>query len=390
MDILSKDIKKNIKRTIEGPLKECLFKNKTIVLYGARQVGKTTLVKKIESEFRASGDKRIQYLNCDLTSVSQALLKQEESHLSRIVGDTKLLIIDEAQRVENIGLTLKILHDNHPEVQIIATGSSSFDLANKVNEPLTGRLLEFKLYPIGMHELLSCCSFIELQDQLYHRLIYGNYPDIINAGIDQTRLYLDQLCSQYLYKDVLSFETLKNPSLLNKLLQLLSLQLGNEVSTHELAVTLQVSRNTIERYIDLLEKSFVIFRLRAFSRNLRKEINKKFKVYFYDLGIRNSLIQRYNDIELRDDVGALWENFCILERLKLNEYSLKRYNYYFWRTHDQQEIDYIEEYDGQLHGFEFKWNPKAKHKIPNDFLKTYDKSSFSVINTNNCWDFILP
>jgi uncharacterized protein len=372
-----------IQRDLEKIIQKLLFKGKIITLYGAHQVGKTTLAKQILTQYQSEKG----YFDCESMNVRQLLENQEPSSLKRVFGQTKLIVLDEAQRIKNIGILLKLLHDHLPEIQIIATGSSSFDLSNKINEPLTGRGLEFNLYPFSINELSQLYTPNELETQLEKLLIYGSYPEIFNASLEDTKLLLDNLVNKYLYKDILAFESIKNASILEKLLQLLAFQIGNEVSKHELAVSLQINTKTVERYLDLLEKCFIIFSLKPLSRNLRKEITKKEKIFFYDLGIRNSLISQYNPIALRTDIGALWENFCILERLKWRQYSLSYGNTYFWRTHDQKEIDYIEDYNGVLHGYEFKWQ-NEKYKIPKDFIETYKNSTVTLINNKNFWDFL--
>ncbi|OGH72179.1 MAG: hypothetical protein A2921_00965 [Candidatus Magasanikbacteria bacterium RIFCSPLOWO2_01_FULL_43_20b] len=372
-----------IKRNLQPILEKWLFKGKILIMYGARQVGKTTLLKEILKK-HTNGDG---YFDCEIISVRRALEKQDPAVLKNFLGNHKIIALDEAQKVLNIGLSLKLLIDTYPDLQIIATGSSSFDLANKINEPLTGRALEFPLFPLSLDELSQVYRRYEVDSQLPFFLTFGMYPGIIKAGQNGARVLLDNLSGQYLYKDVLEFENLKRSTLLLNLLQLLALQIGNEVSINELAVTLQCGRDTVWRYLDLLEKSFVIFRLRAFSRNLRKEIGKKQKIYFYDLGIRNSLINQYNSLELRNDVGALWENFCVVERMKHLQNIERSAGLYFWRTHDQKEVDYLEEYNGKLEGFEFKWN-KDSFQPPKDFL-SYPNSSVSLVNKHNYQEFLM-
>lgn len=373
-----------IQREIQENIEKWLFKGKILIIYGARQVGKTTLVKTILEKYQIQEG----YFNCEILSVKQALEKQDPIALKKFLGDHKIIVLDEAQRVLNIGLTLKLLIDTYPNLQIIATGSSSFDLANKISEPLTGRALEFKLYPFSVRELKKTQVNWQITDQLESVLRFGLYPEIVNSDLGSAERLLDELAAKYLYKDILEFEQLKKPDLLLNLLQQLALQIGNEVSINELANSLGVNQQTIKRYLDLLEKSFVIFRLRSFSRNLRKEITKKQKVYFYDLGIRNSLIGRYNSLNLRDDVGALWENFCVIERMKLLAFQDRRPKQYFWRTHDQKEIDYLEEQDSQLVGYEFKWQMKNKYYPPQNFLETYSNSTVEVVTKDNYWDFL--
>lgn len=372
-----------IRRSLQDILEGWLFKGKILTIHGARQVGKTTLVKEI---LRQYGDEK-DYYNCDLLNIRQRLQRQDAEALKRLFGESGLVVIDEAQRVEDVGITLKILHDTCPDVQIIATGSSSFDLSNKISEPLTGRSILFRLFPLSLSELSSIHRPLEMDSQLEFLLRFGSYPDIIERSENDAMVLLDNLAGNYLYKDVLEFKQIKKPEMLLKLLQMLSFQLGNEVSRHELATKLSINRDTVERYLDLLEKAFVIFRLRPFSRNLRNELTKKEKIYFYDLGIRNSLIARYNPLEFREDIGALWENFCILERSKFIQTRQGKRNQYFWRTHDKHEIDYIEEYEGKLQGYEFKWS-RQRMKNPDVFLNAYPESSVHLINRNNFWELI--
>ena len=373
-----------IKRTIQSTIERWLFREKIIILYGARQVGKTTLAKAILDKYEQSNG----YYNCEIQSVKNALTQEESGLLKKYIGDKKIVVFDEAQNIFNIGSTLKLLADTYPELQIIATGSSSFDLANQTAEPLTGRALQFTLYPFSYAELGDLYTPFERQAQLENLLKYGLYPEIVQAPEMDARILLDDLSSKYLYKDVLEFENLKRPDVIFKLLQLLALQIGSEVSLDELAGTLQINRRTVERYIDLLEKAFVIFRLYPFSRNLRKEIRKKYKVYFYDIGIRNSIVQQYQDIESRNDKGGLWENFLICERLKHLQQLQINPNYYFWRTHQGQEIDYLEDYNAQLNGYEIKWKIK-RQKPPKLFTDTYENSKVHFLDKQNFESFIL-
>lgn len=372
-----------IKRSIQPIVERWLFRKKIIILYGARQVGKTTLVKALLSKYRQEEG----YYNCEIQSVRSALEQEEPSLLKKYLGDKKIVVFDEAQNVTNIGRVLKILIDSYPELQIIATGSSSFDLANQTSEPLTGRALQFVLYPLSYLELNDLYNPFERKAQLGNLLKYGMYPEIVRASEADARVLLDDLSSKYLYKDVLAFENLKRADIIFKLLQLLALQIGNEVSINELSSALQTNRRTVERYIELLEKAFVIFKLRSFSRNLRKEISKRYKIYFYDVGVRNSIVQQYQDIELRNDKGSLWENFLISERLKFLQTNQINPNYYFWRTHDQQEIDYLEEYNGQLTAYEIKWKT-GKKKFPKAFTENYPNSKVQFVDQNNFETFI--
>ncbi|MFH1997993.1 MAG: ATP-binding protein [Patescibacteria group bacterium] len=374
---------KLIKRDIEKNIEEWLFKGKIIILYGARQVGKTTLAKKLLKQHGNQQD----YFNCEIASIRQSLEKEDPIALKKILGNGSLVVLDEAQKVKNIGLILKLLIDTYPDMQIIATGSSSFDLSNELNEPLTGRALEFTLYPFSLKELKNIYRDYELDGQLENFLIYGLYPEIVRNQTAIAIQLLDNLSNKYLYQDILIFDRIKKSCLIVKLLQLLALQISQEVSINELAVNLQCSRDTVTNYLDILEKAFIIFRLRAYSRNQRKEIAKKQKIYFVDLGIRNSLISRYNNLAVRDDIGALWENFCVSERLKKIQADNLFCKKYFWRTTDQKEVDYVEEYNDRLDGYEFKW---AKNKIsaPKEFL-AYKNSRVILINKFNYKNFLL-
>ena len=372
-----------IKRDIQNHIEQWLFRKKIIIIYGARQVGKTTLVRALLAKYGSLEG----YYNCEILSIQRALAQEEPILLKKYLGNHKIVVFDEAQNIPNIGRVLKLLIDTYPDLQIITTGSSSFELANKTSEPLTGRALQFLLYPFSYQELAHRYTPFERQAQLPIFLKYGMYPEIINASEKEAQFLLNDLSSKYLYKDVLAFENLKRSDIIIKLLQLLALQIGSEVSLNELANNLQTNRRTVERYIDLLEKAFIIFRLRSFSRNLRKEINKGQKIYFYDIGIRNSIIQQYQDMDLRNDKGALWENFLLSERLKFLQSQLFSPNRYFWRTHDKQEIDYLEEYNGQLRAYEIKWLLKKK-KMPTIFLTSYPNTSIQFIDQTNFETFI--
>ena len=303
------------------------------------------------------------------------------------MGNYKIVIIDEAQRINDIGVKLKLITDELKHIQLIATGSSSFELANQINEPLTGRKFEYQLYPISFTELVNNSNLLEELKMLNHRLIYGSYPDVINNAGNEKEI-LQQLVSSYLYKDILEWNRIKKSDKIIKLLQAIAFQVGNQVSYNELAQTVGLNNETIESYINLLEQTFVIFRLNSFSRNLRNELKKSHKIYFYDNGVRNALIANYNPVSLRNDVGALWENYLISERIKYCEYNKIYSNKYFWRTHSGQEIDYIEEREGKLFAYEFKWNKKKKVKVPAAFEKAYNNSSFEVINPDNYEIFI--
>lgn len=372
-----------IKRTIQKEIEQLLFKKKIIVIYGARQVGKTVLVKEIQKK---DSENSI-YFNCDEPDIREALTEKTSTEIKAFLGNKKLVIIDEAQRIKNIGLTLKLLFDNFPDIQIIATGSSSFELSNKIAEPLTGRKFEFYLYPFSFEELSAIYSEIETGRLLERMMLFGMYPDIALSK-DDSEKKLKDLARSYSYKDILQYQNIRNPEILEKLLQALALQIGNEVSYGELANLLGIDKNTVSNYIQILEKAFIIFRLGPFSRNLRNELKKLRKIYFYDNGIRNALINNFNPVNLRQDIGALWENFAISERQKyLNNHGIDK-QVYFWRTKQKQEIDYLEELGGKLSGFEFKWN-KEKFRPPKVFLKAYPESEIELISRNNYRDFIF-
>lgn len=375
-----------VPRLLEKQIENHLFGGRTIVLYGARRVGKTTLAKKILAQHP---EKRTRYLNCDLLSVRRALSVEEATILKAFIGDQDLVVMDEAQQIENIGLVLKILVDEYPDMQVLATGSSSFDLVTRAAEPLTGRMVRLELYPLTLQELAGDQGYSAVEPRLDFLLRYGAYPSIINLSEQEARGALDELVSNYLYRDALAFVGVRKSTVLIKLLELLARQIGQEVSYQELGQALGIDRRTVVSYIDLLEQCFVIFRLGAFSRNLRKEVAKSVKIYFYDLGVRNSLIQNFAPLSLRNDRGALWENFCMVERRKLLRYRRQFVNQYFWRTYDQKEIDYLEETDGQLSGYEFKWSSKAKTKVPADFLQTYPGSTIQRVDRDNYWQFLL-
>lgn len=371
-------ISRNIKQNIE----EWLFKGKIIVLYGPRQVGKTTLVKEFVEKY---GNEK-SYINCEILENKQALGYENPAKLKTFLGNGNFFVLDEAQRIENVGLILKLLIDTYPEIQIIATGSSSFELSNKINEPLTGRSIEFKLYPISYNEIRAEKQDWEMKSLLESMLVYGSYPEVIKNNFESADILLKNISSNYLFKDIFEFESVKKPKILLNLLQLLALQIGNEVSLNELATKLETSRKTVARYIDLLEKAFVIFTLYPLSRNPRNEIGRKNKIYFYDLGMRNSLVSRLIPIGVRDDVGALWENFCVVERKKLLEYSMIYRNQFFWRSNRGREVDYVEEYNGIFEGYEFKWK-ESPVSIPRDFKENY-KASVTIVHRDNVADFV--
>ncbi|HNU81771.1 MAG TPA: ATP-binding protein [bacterium] len=372
-----------INREITKNIQDFLFKGKIVIIYGPRQSGKTTLVKSIMSQYLND----YVYLNCDEVDVRLALSNKTSTELRSFIGAKRLVVIDEAQRVENISLTLKLLADNFPETQVLATGSSAFELSNRISEPLTGRKKEFFLFPFSVGELVAAFSVREVQRRLDDFLIFGLYPEVVNSGADRAGI-VRELATSYSYKDVLAYQDIRRPELLEKLLQALALQIGNEVSYTELAGLLGVNKVTVENYVRILEQAYIIFRVAPFSRNLRNELKKKRKIYFYDLGLRNALINNFNPLSLRQDVGALWENFLVAERFKRMRNAGLFNNIYFWRTTAGKEIDYLEENNGVLSGYEFKWN-RANFSAPKEFLSNYKGSFVKLINRENYLDFIV-
>jgi uncharacterized protein len=376
-----------IKRIIKNRIEASLFKNKVILLYGARQTGKTTLVKSITSECKNDSI----YFNGDISDVKAILSDINPVRMKSIIGKNKIVVIDEAQTIPNIGVSLKIMVDEIPDIQIIATGSSSFELADQTTEPLTGRKYEFKLFPFSHRELSNHYSFLNEQRMLYERLVYGSYPEIITNPDDKIE-HLRYLAGSYLYKDILMLEKIKKPVLLEKIIRALALQIGSEVNYNEIAQLVKSDYKTVEKYIDLLCKTYVIFILPALNRNVRNEITKGRKIYFWDNGIRNAAIGDYNILENRTDVGALWENYLISERIKLlNDNNIFNRSY-FWRTTQQQEIDYIEENErgDSISAWEFKWNSKKRAKFSKTFTNGYADliKNTDFINQGNYTDFI--
>lgn len=373
-----------IPRSVEDNIEKWLFKGKVITIFGARQVGKTTLAKRLLGRH---GDPK-HYYDGDILSVQEVFRSQDPETYRRMFGSARMIVLDEAQQVPDIGMVLKIIHDAIPEVQVIATGSSSFELGNRTGEPLTGRGLSFTLYPFSLRELEHRHTPLKVHAALPFHLRFGLYPEIVDKSEEDARTLLEDLVSKYLYKDVLVFEQLKKPDLLLRLLKLVALQLGSEVSLNELATTLGVGRATIERYLDLLEKCFVIFRLKAFSRNLRTELTRKEKIYFYDVGVRNGLVSRFQPLDVRDDIGPLWENFCIVERMKALAACGSRRSLYFWRTHGQKELDLVEEYDGRLDAYEFKWKEgKIRTAVKREFTDAYPGSTITVVSSDSYHTF---
>ncbi|MEK7103993.1 MAG: ATP-binding protein [Patescibacteria group bacterium] len=373
-----------IKRRIVESIEKTLAKEpKIILLYGPRQAGKTFLLNLILPKIN---EQEVVFLNGDDLRTQEAFQVANLDLLKKAIGSKKFLIIDEAQRISDIGLSLKLLFDSLA-IKIIASGSSSFELANKVSEPLTGRAVIFHLYPVALGEIMPKLPDISLQSRLEDFLLFGMYPKVLTTdGASEKQKYLDDLVSGYLYKDILSFASVRKPKKVIDLLSLLALQIGSEVSVAELAGHLALSKQAVEKYLDILEKMFVIFNLRGFSRNLRKEIYKTSKYYFWDLGLRNSLIRNFNPLNLRNDKGAMLENFFLVEKLKQNSNSNKFANFYFWRTYDQKEIDFIEEKDGNLNAYEVKWGEKDV-KPPKDWVANYLNSKFFVVNAENVMNF---
>jgi predicted AAA+ superfamily ATPase len=365
-------------------LREKLFKQKAIILLGPRQVGKTTLLKNL-----AFDPSDILWMNADELDIQQLFSDVSSTSIKMLLGKKKILVIDEAQRIENIGLKLKLITDNLTDIQVIATGSSSFDLANRINEPLTGRKWEYNLFPLSFQELVQHHGLLEENRLIAHRLVYGYYPEVVkNPGEEEERLKL--ISHSYLYKDVLLWERIHKSDKLVRLLQALAFQIGSQVSYNELGSICGMDAKTVEKYINLLEQAFVVFRLPSFSRNLRNELKSSRKIYFYDNGIRNAVINNFNPVSLRNDIGFLWENFLVSERQKYNAYQQLNKNSFFWRTVNQQELDLIEEFGGQIHAYEFKWNTKKTVKLTKTFQNAYPEASFKVITPENIHEFLLP
>jgi hypothetical protein len=375
-----------IGRFLLSQIKNFLLPGKVLVLYGPRQVGKTTLANDLLAEVTL----RSRFINADELIYREALASQNRQVLGELLGEAELLVIDEAQRVANIGLNLKIMVDSFPQAVIVATGSASFELANQISEPLTGRSFTFTMYPVSYGEIQKAFGAFEARTQLERWLIWGGYPAIVtqdNVGLRE-RL-LGEITGAYLYRDLLELEGIRHSEKIVALLRLLAFQIGQEVSLAELATTLGFGRATVERYLDLLEKAFVIFRVGGFSRNLRKEVSKNARYYFFDNGIRNSLIQNFNPMNMRQDAGQLWENFLVVERRKANQSAQRLVNTYFWRTYDQKEINCIEEHGGKLYGYEFKWGVKSMpHRTRTEFLSNYPGSELATITPENFETFL--
>lgn len=375
--------KKMIARILKDRIEEKFFKRKAIILTGPRQVGKTTLMQHLLGSRLGV----TQIFDGDDGIIQDLLNRPNTQQLKQIIANSKIIFIDEAQRIPEIGLTSKIIADQFPDVQLILSGSSSFELVNKTNEPLTGRKWTFNLWPITWEEWQNHIGFVKSEQDIENRLVFGFYPDVLNNEANAA-LVLSELTDSYLYKDVLMYGNLKKPNEIRKLLQALAYQVGNEVSYTELSQIVGVDPKTVERYIDILEKAFILFRLNPLSKNLRNEIKAKNKIYFYDNGVRNAVIGQLQPISVRQDIGALWENFLVSEREKQNSTKKLICNTYFWRTMQQQEVDYVEETNGNYYGFEFKWNQNTKIKFPKTFVNAYDAES-KGITRGNFRDFVI-
>lgn len=361
-------------RTLENIIKNKTDSGKAIVLVGPRQVGKTTLIKKVLE------NKNYLFLDADDPTIRNILTEPNTEQLKTLIGSFKYVFLDEAQRISGIGLTLKIITDQFKDVQLFISGSSSFDLGNQLNEPLTGRKWEYEMFPISWEEYEKKVGYLTSEQQIENRLLYGFYPEIINNQSNEREL-LKNLVNSYLYRDILAFSEIKKPEVLEKLLQALALQIGSEVNYNELSQIVGINKVTVQKYIEILEKGYVIFKIKSFSRNVRNEIKQNRKIYFYDNGIRNMIIGNFNPLDLRIDKGALWENFLISERVKQNLYKNTFVKMYFWRTKQQQEIDFVEEKNGKIMGYEFKWKSK-KMKFPTTFINAYYAQGIQINRTN--------
>lgn len=370
-----------VARKIQSEVESWFFKNKAIIIYGARQVGKTTFVRQL---MRVRPEPSL-YLNCDEPDIREALTDKNSLELQQMIGSNKIVVIDEAQRVTSIGVTIKLLVDNFPGLQIIATGSSSLDLAAGIKEPLTGRKIEFTLYPLSIEEILSVEDRHDYLRALPSRLIHGTYPGIIFE--ENKPLLLREISEAYLYRDLVELQKVRNLDQLRKLVQALALQIGSEVSFNELGNMLNLDNETVARYVQVLVQTQVIFELPPFKNNIRNTLGRLRKIYFCDLGIRNAIINNFNPIDLRTDVGALWENHCILERRKFNSNNMRFPNTYFWRAYDKAEIDYLEEMNGKLLAFEFKWRGQRSHP-PKSFFEVYPDTPYHLVNQYNLLDFL--
>jgi predicted AAA+ superfamily ATPase len=374
-----------VTRAIKIQIQQLLTQNKVLLVLGTRRVGKTYLIKSIQEDYKQA----TVILNGEDFDVQELLRNRSVANYKRIIGLAKLMILDEAQVIPEIGQVLKLMIDTNPDLTILATGSSSFDLLNKAGEPLTGRQIQFNLYPLAQLELKETETYIETIQNLEERLIYGSYPEIIQFQTDKEKAdYLTRLIQSYLLKDILAFEGIRQADKIVRLLRLIAYQISGEVSTNELATQLGISRATVENYLDLLSKVFIIYRLPSYSTNQRKEVSKSSKWYFFDNGIRNAIINDFSAPALRNDMGSLWENYLLAERIKRNSYLKENAQQYFWRNYNQQEVDLIEMKDGKLQAFEFKYSPQKKVKVPAAFATAYPEASFESISRDNYLDWI--
>lgn len=368
-----------INRYLESQISDSLSKGFVTILYGARQVGKTTLANKV-----LSGSQKGLYLNCDDPAVVTRLTNQSLAGIRALIADAEMIVIDEAQRIENIGITAKLIHDSIPEAKLLLTGSSSLDLANKIKEPLTGRSRELLLYPLSLKEVAS--NVLETDGSMQRLLVFGGYPGLWMLSEAEAANQAREIANRYLYRDAFALGTIYNQTVIDNLLRLLAHQIGSEVSYSELAGRLEVSKETVMRYIELLEKAFIIFKLPQFRKNQRIQVGRLRKIYFYDLGMRNALVDDFKPLELRGDVGALWENFVLLERLKKNQSEQRYVRSYYWRSRDSQEVDLIEESEGEYAAFECKWSKQPR--IPGGFTAMYPEITFNGVTTENYQEFI--
>ena len=372
-----------IVRELSELIEKRLFTGKALIILGARQVGKTTLLRQIVSARK----EQVLWLNGDEQDVQLLFQNASTDRFKSFFGKARLVVIDEAQRIPNIGLRLKLITDGIPEIQLLVSGSSSFDISNALNEPLTGRKWEFKLFPLSFQEMVRASDFLQESRLLPHRLVFGYYPDVVNHPGDEVEV-LSQLVESFLYKDILMLDQLKKSEAVVKLLRALAFQIGSQVSYNELGQLCGLSSKTVEKYIDVLEKAFVIFKIGSFSRNLRNELKKSHKIYFYDVGVRNALISQFALIENRSDQGPLWENFIIAERMKFIHYQRRKVNCWFWRTTDQAEVDWIEEENGELRAFEFKYNSNSTAQLSKKFRTTYPEAQQMIVSPSNMNEFL--
>lgn len=373
-----------IRRSIQESLENIMGKGKAIIIMGARQVGKSTLLSMLLHD-----RDDVMWLNGDDIDIQNLWEGMTSTRLRALIGSSKVVVIDEAQRISGIGLRLKLITDQIPDVQVIVTGSSSLLLAQNINEPLTGRKREFKMYPLTFSEMVAHTNLLDELRMIPHRMVFGYYPEVVSTPGEERNI-LKELSDSYLYRDVLSMDNIMKSDKLIRLLKAIALQIGSQVSNNELGSLIGLDPKTVDRYIDILERSYIVFRLGSFSRNLRNELKRSNKIYFWDLGIRNAVIGNFSQLENRNDVGEIWENFVISERLKRHALRNSFAQNYFWRTQQQKEIDLLEEEDGRLEAYEFKWNTKkANVKCPESFAKAYPEAIFHVITPDNIEDFLL-